>query len=241
MLRTLLPLILLAGCPAASDEDKTGDTGGGDDSGDDTGGGGDQVGTCGAYTGYRAVGDSWSYVMTDAYMETSGYTGTRGVVVSSIVTADGVTTIEIDGHDTLEGASSTTTTTSWTRMHCDSVGLYVDASESETITVIGDNEVTNAVSSTYEGFLSVPVGLAVGSTWTADVTGETTTSSGSYSIHTTYDYVVTDETEVSTPAGDFTALTIDLAVEDAGTSSYWLDRDVGFVLSEYYELTAYSR
>lgn len=244
MWRSLAVLGLLSACTPTDPEGKD-DTADGDDTGDtgDTGEGVVDLGPCGPYTGLNAVGSSWTYGYTDEYQASTGYTGSWSYAVTGLDIQGGVTTILLEGESTMASDSiDAYVSATSTSMTCDAEGLWIVSSAYDYTMTIGGNEVEGWGETVYDTpALTLPADPEVGDTWTVEATGTTSSNTGAYDFDTTYTYTITDEASVEVPAGTFTTLVMDISTEGAGTTSSWMDRTVGNVLSETYELVSYSR
>lgn len=242
----LFSLLTLTACTAlggGDGKDPAGDgddTAGGDDSGD--GGGGPLLGVCGAYTGYRAVGDRWTWGFTEDYVEQSGYTGQMVTEVTAV--DDGGATIQVlttaeTSSDSVERYDYATATT----LSCAAEGLLMTWARVDYEMDMMGSTYTGWSETTYDvPYLLVPAGLAAGDTWTAEPSGVTVSDQGTQTPFAyTQTYEATDVATVEVPAGTFQALTIDVQTDGANPTSYWIDEAVGTVLTETTELLSYER
>jgi hypothetical protein len=216
----LLPL--LAGLVACS-----GDSGGGDSAGDSNDDGAYQPGLCGAYLQWDRTGTRWTYGL-----DPEAYDFTMNVEAE----AQGATTWEgTDGLSVVEdGEYDIPDLYDYFYWHNEEV-RFCDGAMAGTLVMTQEHErssdgVVSASTSefVYTGGGEWKVDPVVGDVWEADLSYDLSVD-GEFVEHIdeVYRYEVVGERDVTVPAGDFTALEIDV---DHGKQTLFLAEGVGLVM-----------
>jgi hypothetical protein len=247
-----LPLLVLLACNGADDTDRNppgprgtdgdADTDTDADSDTDTDTDSDpDPSKCPVYTGLRDAGRTWSWRSTAAFVAENDFSNTwtnslvtlepKGDHADVSVFTDGVSDI-----DNVDEATFETTVT----MRCDIDGLWLLSTDFSYRYVVFGIEDDGFVNTTYSSpELVWQRGATVGSSWSTPSEGTTTSSEdGTSSFANTMDYVVAAEVQTTVPAGTFTTLRVEVTSSaDGKTSTSFVDRDLGSVLTDVGELT----
>lgn len=190
-----------------------------------------EAGLCPDYSGFGAVGQTWSWTFSN-----TSYDSVSSVELVSIV--DDRVTLQTSAEAT--GATFTGTWERVTTWRCDAEGAWL---VSETVDTVQEETgaypytYADTVTSTYSpGWLLVPVGMDSGSSWDVDFDlGTISATWGESTQPWEGTYFVENGEEVVTEAGTFQTLEVNGAGElDGGT---WMDhdfrdRDAGVVLDD---------
>jgi len=233
-----MPLLLL-GCFGSpdfvNDADSDGDADADTDTDTDTDTDADPAfADCPAYSGFSRVGAEWSYRTPAAYESANGVSGTGDQ--SLVGTTDGVIEMTSVSHWVYDTDSRYAS--DWIfHYRCDTEGLWQVDGYGEWESSVGASTTFGWTQTLYDAppLVRIPT-LAVGTEWSTTYAGQSSDSYGNVTeISGRYDYVVPDETESDVPAGRYTTLELSMDY-GTGVASTWLDRDVGTVRSEYFEL-----
>ncbi|MEY3213211.1 MAG: hypothetical protein RIT28_3692 [Pseudomonadota bacterium] len=205
------------------------DTASEDDSG---GGGGARGGLCGEYSGVEGVGTTWEY----NYNDSQGSTGPYVVEVTAI---DGKN-VELVSTLNIEGTTYSQDSTTTSQYRCGDEGMVLLSSYNFYDVIASGYEYSGWTDTTYtNGALTLPRTLEVGTTWVSDQSNTYTDSNGGDGGSSdVYTFEVTAEEDVNVPAGAYTALRVETAAY-SGASHYV--EGVGFVKTDYFQLTRYSK
>jgi hypothetical protein len=208
------------------------DTASTDDSGGGGGGGGLLGGLCGEFSGVDGVGTTWEYDYNDGQ-------GTTGPYVVEVTAIDGKD-VELVATLNVEGTTFTQESTTTSQVRCGEDGMVLRSSYNFYSVNASGNEYDGWTEITYtNGALSLPRTLEVGTTWVSDQTYTYTDSNGGNdSISSVYTFEVTAEEDINLPAGAYTALRVEI-LDNTGASHY--AKGVGFVKSDYFQLSRYSK
>ena len=216
----------------ASDTDNTSDTDASDTETSDTEGG--TPGACSVWTGVHGVGTTWTYEFTDGSLD-----GSYTVEITAYDEATGE--IEMTSVSEYTASGYDTVSTTVTEGKCDSEGYWNLGLSGTAVTTVSGTDYESSFSTTYDNpVLLLPSGeLSVGDTWTSTSSG--TTSAGGYDTDFSYTttHEITQEVDIDVPAGSYTTLMVE-ATTDGTTSTSWLARLVGTVMTDSSELTDYA-
>lgn len=204
----------------------------GDGDGDGDGGGGLLGGLCGEHSGVGGVGTTWEYDYNDG----QGSTGPYVVEVTAIDGKD----VELVSTLNIEGTTYTQDSTTTSQYRCSDEGMVLRSSYNFYYVNASGYEYEGWVETTYtNGALTLPRTLELGTTWVSDQTYTTTDSNGGDNGSSlTYTFEVTAEEDINVPAGAYTALRVESA-DVPGATHY--AKGVGFVRSDYFKLSRYSK
>jgi hypothetical protein len=213
-----------------SDADGDGDADGDADADADADGDPAYDADCGPWAAI-ALGRSWTY----EYDGSGGFTGGFGNEVAKLKNGKG----EMANWGEYSTSGYTTDTDGTVDFVCDD-GYRIAGSSSTSTT----NGTRSSSTTTYdEPVLIIPASMKVGDEWTARFDWTTVVSGETYTGSYSQDYEVMARAEVSTEAGDFSALRVKITYDTGSTTSSttaWYAEGYGLVAGDGYELVDYA-
>jgi hypothetical protein len=221
----MVVLLLLACAHRGPVRAETGDTSA--DSGADAADTGAPLGApCGPWAGVARVGTQWTYVASDAYVETFGFDGTFTVEVIAI--DDPATTVTLQQTGAYRGDSGAFTWSRTDTWRCDAAGAWWVRSESETSSISHGTPIDTRGWRTFEpGWLVRPTEMA---DW-SDAFTVTQPVNGGDPVVTSAECVttVTDATTFTVEGQTVAARRVTPTCTGVGADAMWLGAGVGLI------------
>ncbi len=194
---------------------------------------------CPEYSGFGEEGRTRTYATIEDASDSSRFVGTATWTTTSFDWSSAEVVVEstFEVYDEFEQHDFVQTETS--HYTCDTDGAWLSLKEI-LCSVLEDDTTEDFYAYTYDPpMLATPVDLELGTTWetSGDVTCESESSSHS-EVYSQY-WEAADEVEVTTDAGSFTGIELLRTVDDEDYRQI-VEPDLGFVQSNYWELTDWS-
>jgi hypothetical protein len=235
---SVLSMLACAGGVKDKGEDPADDSAGAsDDSGGGGGGGGGGgsglFGPCADYGMAFGEGTEWVYSV-DVQTQTGTLTSTIIEQSGGQLRIESVAEYDIPDFDYY-------TSTSTSNYNCASDGLYLNLVRSTTVySYNGQEQIVESTVKYDDPYFVVPDGLKVGSTWTAEGVGTTTTDQGDTEFDYFYECEIKLKEDVDVEAGSFSTLKQVCQSADGTKFISWLAKGVGSVQTDTSELVSYS-
>lgn len=165
--------------------------------------------------------------------------------------------VEVSSGSTMYAQSSDVVGETFTRQrafYCDEEGLWLQSDTRNYTatyangTVLGELRISDSLQCTESPLRLIPNDLALGSTWQASCRGDVQLQNGFDPIDCTYDFSVTEQAELTTPAGSWEAAHVVISASSGGNCAgtlqvvswfgapqgFWIGRGIGVIAASGY-------